>query len=86
MKKKTFSTLYARSSTGKTKVWRIWAEEIKQGALIITEYGYEDSDEMQRAAVTIREGKNVGRSNETTPYEQACAEAEAKWQKKKDKK
>lgn len=84
--KKTFPTLYAPSSTGKTKVWRIWAEEVKQGALIVTEYGYEDSDDLQRAAVTIREGKNLGRSNETTPFEQACSEAEAKWQKKKDKK
>jgi ATP-dependent DNA ligase len=88
--KKTFPTLYASSSTGKTKVWRIWAEELSlphgPAAVIVTEYGYEDSEEMQRAAVTIREGKNIGRSNATTPFEQACAEAEAKWQKKKDKK
>ena len=31
------------------------------------------------------EAKNVGRSNETTPQEQAESESQAKWQKKLDK-
>jgi len=34
---------------------------------------------------TLCEGKNIGRSNETTPEEQAELEAKAKWQKKIDK-
>ncbi len=79
--------LYGRSSTGKIKVWRIKVKKQKNGtAEIITQHGYEDSDELQKAVVRVIFGKNIGRSNETTPYEQACSEAASKWEKKKDKK
>lgn len=79
--------LYGKSSTGKIKVWKIKVKKQKNGtAEIITEHGYEDSDELQQAVVRVIFGKNVGRSNETTPYKQACSEAASKWEKKKDKK
>ena len=79
--------LYGKSSTGKIKVWRIKAKKQKNGtAEIITEHGYEDSDELQQAVVRVIFGKNIKRSNETTPYEQACSEAASKWDKKKKKK
>ncbi|KKK63526.1 hypothetical protein LCGC14_2993400, partial [marine sediment metagenome] len=79
--------LYGKSSTGKIKVWRIKVKKQKDGtAEIITQHGYEDSDELQKAVVRVIFGKNIGRSNETTPYEQACSEAASKWEKKKDKK
>lgn len=84
--KKTFPTLYGQSSTGKVKIWKIWVEGNKDGtATIFTDHGYEEG-EIQRATVTVYTGKNVGRTNETTPFEQACAEAESKWNKKCDKK
>ena len=34
---------------------------------------------------TISQGKNLGKKNETTPLEQAYAEAEAEWTKKRDR-
>lgn len=34
--------------------------------------------------IEITEGKNIGRSNETTSFEQALSEAQSKWNKKKD--
>ncbi len=34
---------------------------------------------------TVVEGKNIGRSNETSPVEQAIKEAQAKWDKKVEK-
>lgn len=86
MKRKSFPTLYAKASTGKVKIWRIHAEETKYGAAIVTEYGYEGSDNLQTTTVEVRKGKNVGRANETTPFQQACLEAESKWNKKQDKK
>ncbi|KKL72211.1 hypothetical protein LCGC14_2087220, partial [marine sediment metagenome] len=59
--------LYGKSSTGKIKVWKIKVKKQKNGtAEIITEHGYEDSDELQQAVVRVIFGKNVGRSNETT--------------------
>jgi DNA ligase-1 len=30
----------------------------------------------------VDRGKNIGKANETTPYEQACADAQSKWEKK----
>lgn len=85
-KPKRWPTLYGKASTGKVKVWRIWAEENGNGtATILTEHGYEDG-EMQRATVTLFGGKNIGRANETNSFQQACLEATSKWNKKRDKK
>lgn len=85
---KTFPRLYAQSSTGKTKWWEISVSTAKEGAEIYVRYGYEGQEEEKIQSTTrkVREGKNLGHSNETTPFEQACSEAESTWQKKKDKK
>jgi DNA ligase-1 len=78
--------LYGTATNGKIKVWKIWVEPSSTGtATILTDHGYEDG-EKQRASVTVLKGKNVGRSNETTPYQQACLEATSKWNKKTDRK
>jgi DNA ligase-1 len=51
---------------------------------IVVSYGYEGGA-IQETRTTISVGKNIGKSNETTPYEQACSEAESKWKKQQDK-
>ncbi|MCI0527011.1 MAG: hypothetical protein L0Y56_06085 [Nitrospira sp.] len=81
---RSFPTLYARSSAGKTKEWSIRAEG-GSPPQIITTYGYVDG-EKQTTAIEVPSGKNTGRANQTTAYEQACLEAEAKWNKKRDAK
>ncbi len=83
---KLWPALYGKSSTGKVKVWKIRVEKEGKIAVIVTEHGYKDSDALQEAKVKVAKGKNVGRSNETTPFEQACLEAESKWKKKQDRK
>ncbi len=83
---KTFPLLFAKSSTGKIKVWQIRAESDGKAAKIVTHHGYVDSEELQSTAVKVSKGKNIGKKNETTPFEQACSQAESKWNKKKDKK
>jgi DNA ligase-1 len=76
--------LYGLASTGKTKVWRVKVQKNKGGtADIVTSHGYEDSDKLQESRVRIALGKNIGKANETSPYEQACSEASSKWEKKK---
>jgi DNA ligase 1 len=87
---KTFPTLYEKSSTGKTKQWTISVQELASikdnpQALIRVNFGLTDSENMRATDKVIAEGKNIGRSNETTPYEQALSEAESTWKKKKDK-
>jgi len=75
----TLPKLFAISSKGKTKEWEIKAEENK----IITTHGYVDGKK-QTDEQTV-EGKNIGKSNETTPHQQAVAQAISKWNSKKDK-
>lgn len=76
---KKFTTLYARTSTGKVQVWKITAN----GPTFYTEEGLQGGA-MTRSKPTACKGKNIGRSNETTPEQQALLEAQAKWQKKID--
>ena len=79
--------MYSKSTTGKTQVWSI--EVIKKGtetsspAVIKVVYGYEDGAKVTNEK-EITKGKNIGRKNETTPYEQALSEAQSTWEKKKD--
>jgi DNA ligase-1 len=73
----TFPTLYKRTSTGAIQAWTIGVEK----STIITIHGQTDGKK-QTTQDVIREGKNVGRSNETTPAEQALAEATSKWEGK----
>jgi DNA ligase-1 len=74
---KTFPTLYKRTSTGAIQNWRISVD----GNKIITKYGQLDGKQQSTEDV-IKEGKNIGKANETTPAEQALSEAESKWEGK----
>ena len=74
---RTLPTLYKRTSTGAIQEWTIGVEN----STIVTIHGQMDGKK-QRTEDVIKEGKNVGRSNETTPAEQALAEATSKWESK----
>jgi DNA ligase-1 len=76
-------TLYGEASTGKTKVWSIEVFERDGFGVIKTTHGYADG-KMQVAEKVIYSGKNIGRSNETTPLAQAVIEARATFSKKRD--
>ena len=71
-------TLYKRNTNGSQQEWAIWTEE----NVICTRWGQTDG-KMQDGRDTVKKGKNIGRSNETTPVVQAELEAKAKWEKKK---
>lgn len=75
--------LYSLASTGKIKVWQIDVKVLEEYCQIITTSSYIDG-KMKTSIRTILVGKNIGKSNETTPHEQALSEAQAKWQKKVD--
>ena len=72
-------TLYHTGKSGAVYQCNIWTE----GADIVTEYG-QVNGKMQIARQTAT-AKNVGRSNETTPSEQAILEAKSKHKKKLDR-
>lgn len=73
-----FKTLYHKGKDGKLDQWDIKVE----GATIITTYG-EVGGKMQQARKECA-GKNIGRSNETSPAEQAQLEAAAMHKKRRE--
>lgn len=71
-----FPTLYKKTATGAIQEWNIFVLE----NTIYTDFGQIDGA-TQTASDVISKGKNIGKVNETTPAEQALAEAQAKWEK-----
>lgn len=84
---KTFPTLYKVDNKGKVREWEV--EVSTHGALgstvaIQVIHGAQNGAK-QIKDTYIRNGKNIGKANETTALEQAYLEAESKWNKQKDK-
>lgn len=81
----SFPTLYKATSTGALQFWDIFVgyapDSVQPYPEIITRFGQLGTGNPQQTSDVIREGKNVGKKNATTPYEQACFEAKAKWEK-----
>ena len=79
----SFPLLLGESKNGKTKEWRIYIEENKvaQTITIVTQTGYVDGKKVLHRK-DIQSGKNIGKVNETTPLEQAMAEALSTWKDK----
>ena len=74
---KSLPTLYSLNSNGSVQQWTISVSKNR-----ITKIYGQVGGKLQTETDTITKGKNVGRSNATTPAEQAAAEAQAKWEKK----
>jgi hypothetical protein len=72
--------LYDKSKNGKIKTWQI---ETRKNVIVI-KHGYEKG-KITKSERRITRGKNIGKSNETTPITQAQLEARSKWQRKLDK-
>jgi DNA ligase-1 len=87
----SFPKLYAIDKNGKIKVWTAAVLQSKKGAGVgssgatarIT-HGYIDGKQ-QAAYRDYNTGKNIGKSNETTPLAQCIAETQRKWTDKKEK-
>ena len=80
MSNNKFPTLYNTDTKGKTRMWKIWV----RGDTYYTETGLLDGKHINHERTC--EAKNVGRSNATTPEEQARKEATAKWKDQQIKK
>lgn len=78
MNYETWVTLWGRASDGKIKYWKVSAQE----ETIQIRYGFDGGAE--QITERIATPKNVGKSNETTAFEQACLEAESLWNSKID--
>ena len=80
-----FPTLYKKTSTGAYQKWTTFVKDVGTAGPVIviyTQYGQVDG-KIQETTELISEGKNIGKKNETTPLQQAEAEAKSRWEKKK---
>lgn len=76
MTTKTWPTLYTKTAAGSINFWTIWTD----GPSVCMRWGQVGTDKPLEDSYQA-EGKNVGRSNETSPEEQAIKEAQAKFDK-----
>ena len=72
------STLFKKDSKGKIREWVIKCGNDARGYWYETTHGLQGGA-MQTHRTYVEAGKNLGRSNATTPEEQCVAEAEALW-------
>lgn len=84
MYRESLPTLYGLAKGGQVKIWKITAEFTpgESYARLITEHGW-----LHGATQTTEKkivGKNSGKSNQTTDYQQALFEARSTWKKKRD--
>ena len=75
-----FPKLYHKTKLNKTIEWEVWTEN----NLIFTRYGEENGKKQTTSKLT--DPKNIGKSNETTPEEQAILEATAMHKHRLDRK
>ena len=79
-----YKQLYKKDSKGKIQSWKIEVKERDGEGYITISSGKLDGRRTSKARI-VRSGKNIGKTNQTTPIEQAQAEAQSAWQKKRDK-
>lgn len=77
---KQLPILYKYTTKGQAQQWEVIIEDNR----FYTREGMVGG-KLTLSLPTICQGKNIGRSNETTPEQQAWLEGKAKWQKKVDK-
>jgi DNA ligase-1 len=82
----SFPKLYAQDKNGKIKVWTaaVLVNSDTGAVTSRTTHGYINGKQ-QVAYRDCEAGKNIGRSNETTPLEQCISETRRKWTDKKEK-
>ncbi len=80
---KTWPKLYKLDSKEKVRVW--WIEAIENPPAYYQNHGTLNG-KIQRVETHIECGKNIGKANETSPWEQCKLEAESIWTKQRDRK
>lgn len=80
----SFPTLYKIGGRGQVLQWSIQVKKRDAAGVLVMEHGQKDGKLVIDKEV-VDKGKNLGRSNETTPIQQAHLQAEARWKKQFDR-
>lgn len=74
-------TLFSRDSKGKIKQWNCTIENMDIYSVVKVSYGLLNGKQHE-SIDTIEKGKNQGKANETSHYEQALSEGQSRWKHK----
>lgn len=74
----TFPQLFKKTSTGAIQQWKIYVSHENGLSTIVSEYGQYGGKTITSSEL-VKEGKNIGKSNETDIYQQAVSQAESEW-------
>jgi DNA ligase-1 len=77
----SFEPLVGKTKNGKWRDWEIRVEKFEDYSEIVTIHGYTNKIESR---IRVNKGKNIGKINETTHFQQALLEATSKWKKKQE--
>ena len=77
------NVLYSQDINGKIKEWKIQVFDKGDHSIMEYSYGY-TGGKMVSCSQKYSQGKNIGKSNETTHYTQAILDAKSKLKKKLD--
>ena len=77
--------LYALDSQGGIKYWEVGVIQHLDNSATLRVKSGKYKGKLTTKDKHITTGKNIGKANETTPYEQAVSEADSKWKAKIDK-
>ena len=84
MKRVEFPILYGTEKNGKIKQWS--AVVYMSGLIAIAEIEFgQVGGKLQKTSREYTDGKNIGKKNETTPYQQCLNETSKRWEDKKEK-
>lgn len=78
-----FETLYGKDATNKMKEWTIKVINEGEHSIMVYTYGQQGGKKVECTQV-VSMGKNLGKKNETSHFEQALQDAQSKWNKKRD--
>ena len=76
--------LYGEAQTGKIKIYKVSVVDNGDGSFSVMREHGQQGGKTQIDEKRVATGKNIGKANETTPKDQAIAEAKSYWQKKLD--
>ena len=79
----TFQTLYGTDNVDNIRQWIMKVVEYPTYSEMIITHGVLNCKHIE-TIIKVEKGKNIGKKNETTHYQQALSEATSKWKKKKD--
>lgn len=80
---KRWDRLFDLDAKARVRIWDLWIED-EGTPVLVTQHGLEGGA-LQTERLRVEEGKNVGKKNETTPYEQAVRVGQKKWEDRQTK-